>query len=218
MKLNEVQEFKLDYNERKSCKLFDSKGKKLDTYYIKKIEDGFEAFRVKELTDDDYVGNIQCKDARILAVYVSEESTSNARRCGIGSTLSALCMIDIEVNRGDGITLNLDRYFKDSGVKASKVKAIIKKVKKECTNMVGLYMAADIGGGNTYFEAANMVGYMRMILFSASKKHNWISLDVENAQKCYNEKTLTEKDWFFCKGKKSSKPPQSLPSCSISKR
>ena len=225
MKLNDVQTFKIDYNQRKSCNLFDKHNKKVETYYVKKKDKGKifklrwqfyasvdEDFTQSEISDfkekdDDQLGSVKCNKAVIDLVYVEggEHDTRKARRCGIGTILSALCMIDEDVNPGDGIALNLDDHFRISGI------SLIEKVKKECKKVVGLQMAAAEGGGNTYFEAASQVGYNRFILFDYEQKE-WVWSDVKEAQQCYNEKRIgfykCTLYWYFCKEVvKSTKPP-----------
>ena len=235
MKLNTVQEFKIDYNERKNCKLVDNKGKRINTYYIKKLSNGFTASnnkaRLNDLkisdqrsSDDDYLGYIICEEAYIDFVHVSGDDTDKllARQCGIGSTLSALCMIDKDVNRGDGVVLNVNRINKEyefsmSKMSEAKVNEIVKEIKKECKNLIGLLMAA-AGGGNSYFEAARMARYGQMVLLGHTKEREWISLDLEDAQTCFNKNEFRDPNWVFCKGAKSSNPPSRTPLCSILKR
>ena len=214
MKVNEVREFSIDYNAKKSCNLVDKHGKKVDTYYIKKkqpffpfMEMLFEASMDKEFPESaiGLLGHAKCDEAFIFNVYVSDgEGGLYARQCGIGTSLSALCMIDEDVNRGDGVAMNLNRYFRQGpDVRQAVVDATITEVKKECKGgLVGLYMAALEGEGNVYFEAARKVGYKRMIVFDQREQHQFSSLTVEEAQKCYNEDKLDTKDWFFCEGSK----------------
>ena len=98
-----------------------------------------------------------------------------------------------------------------------KVNEIVKEIKKECKNLIGLLMAA-AGGGNSYFEAARMARYGQMVLFGHTKEREWISLDLEDAQWCFNKKKiplLGNPNWFFCEGAKSFDPPSRTPSCSI---
>ena len=226
MKLNKVQTFKIDYNQRKSCKLLDKQNKKVETYYVKKIvkgEDDWhfyasvdEDFTESENSDfteknDDQLGYANCDKAVIDQVYVEggDDDMRKARRCGIGTVLSILCMIDEDVNPGDGIALNVNVHFRGHG------NAIIEKVKKECKKVVGLKMAAAEGGGNTYFEAALQVGYNRIILYDTEEK-DWVWTDVKKAQQCYNEKRFGcyGEYWYFCKeAVKSTKPPPVPPAC-----
>ena len=213
MKVNEVREFSIDYNAKKSCNLVDNQGKKVDTYYIKKMEIGlFEAYMDKFPKSAvgklrRQIGHAKCDAAfiSIVAIFDGEGGIlPDARKCGIGTDLSALCMIDEDVHRGDGVAINLNRYFRQGpNVRQAVVDATITEVKKECKGgMVGLYMVASEGGGNAYFAAARKVGYKRMIVFDQRAQHQFSSLTVEEAQKCYNEDKLDTKDWFFCKGSK----------------
>ena len=208
MKVNEVREFSIDYNAKKSCNLVDNQGKKVDTYYIKKMEVGYFAASIdKDFPESDIgmLGEAMCDEALISNVRVLDgEGGLNARQCGIGTDLTALCMIDEDVHRGDGIAINLNRYFRQGpNVRQAVVDATITEVKKECKGgLVGLYMTALKGGGNAYFEAARKVGYKRMIVFDQREQHQFSSLSVEEAQKCYNEDKLDTDDWFFCKGSK----------------
>ena len=100
MKVNEVREFSIDYNAKKSCNLVDKHGKKVDTYYIKKkqpffpfMEMLFEASMDKEFPESaiGLLGHAKCDEAFIFNVYVSDgEGGLYARQCGIGTKLSAL--------------------------------------------------------------------------------------------------------------------------------
>ena len=224
MKLNEVRPFVIDYDQRKNCKAVDKNNKKIETYYVKKIVRGgknwhFFASVDKDFAEceksnwnceqnDDQLGYAYCQDALIEYVHVEgeEKDKMKARRCGIGSTLAALCMVDEDVNPGDGIALNLKRYFRGHG------KEIIEKVKKECQKVVALEMEAEEGGGNTYFQAAFRAGYNRMVLYDTKAKE-WIWPDVLKAQECYNEKKFGcySNYWFFCKNSNPSDTSSATP-------
>ena len=238
MKLNEVQQFKIDHNKRKNCKLVDDKGKKVDTYSIQKnpnydSPNGFQ-FEANLLSDsmtphDKLLGYARCEAAYIetMHVYGKEKDVVKARGCGIGSTLATLCMLDEVVNNGDVISdSNLIRYF-GSSVSAAWVSARIKEVKKECTKgSIGIFMHDAERDGNAYFAAARKSGYKRIIIFDNVEKLKWSSIDVTEAQKCFNEGKLQTRDsfywfskehWFFCRGPRSRKICEPC-SCSLSKR
>ena len=235
MEVNEVQEFKIDKGKIR-CKLEDDLGRKIDTYYIKKYsvsENKYEFHAnlysedlTNELPEKGLFGNAPtrsslgyavCGAAFIdsLRVYDDEQDGLKPKFCGIGSTLSALCMLDEDVNSGDVVALNLRRKL--ASVSTAELRAAIKEVRKACNEgFIGLLMLADEGGGNVYFSAARKTGYTRMIVFAQRKKHKWCSLDVDEAQNCYNEKgTIQTLDWFFCKGSRASEVT-TMCSCSIS--
>ena len=241
MEVNEVREFKIDHDEGKMrCKLEDDSGRKIDTYYIKKysISQNKYEFHANLLSEDltneppekglagkaptkSSMGYAVCGAAFIDVVRVYDGSAPRGgpwfdpKFCGIGTTLSALCMLDEDVNSGDVVALNLNRKL--ASVSPAKVKATIKKVSKVCNEgFIGLFMVADEGAGNVFFSAALKTGYTRMIVFAQKKKEKWCSLDVGKAQKMYNTiGTIVTLDWFFCKASGSVEVSTSS-SCSIS--
>ena len=230
MKVNAIQSFKIDYEKRENCKLVDKNNERIVKYYVKKTKEGqndwyFTASIHKEFTGENrrewWLGHSNCRNAVIEEVVVSGNDDSvlkrlMARRCGIGTILTALCMIDKDANPGDDIALDLDIHFSGNGLSDSKVNEVIEQVKEDCKKVVGLQMSADQGAGNVYFQAAMMTGYLRMILFDSVEKHEWIWPKVTEAQKCYNENKLgcEFKYWFFCKERDESgtQPPRN-PSC-----
>ena len=203
MKVNEVREFNINYSAKKSCNLVDNKNEKIDTYYIKKMEVGYFAASIDKDFPESQIGMLgeaMCDEAYITNVNVVDgEGGLNARQCGIGTDLTALCMIDEDVNLGDGVAMNLNRLLRRD-VSAAILVTTIKEVKKECKGgFVGLFMGASEGGGNAYFKAALKVGYKRMIVFDQREQHEFSSLGVEEAQKRYNESKLDKQYLFFCK-------------------
>ena len=226
MELNEVHAIKLDFNQRKSCQLLDKQKKKVEKYYVKKIlkgeqdwhffasvDEDFTESSKSDFTEknDDQIGYAHCSKALIVNVYVEDGDNGklNARRCGIGTVLSVLCMIDEDVNPGEGIALNVDVRFLSYG------QATIEKIKRECKKLVGLHRDAAEGGGNIYFEAALQAGYNRMILYDTERRE-LVWPDVKKAQQCYNEKRFGcyREYWYFCKEVvKSTQAPPVPPAC-----
>ena len=229
MKLNSIQSFKIDYEKHKYCKLVDKSKKRVEKYYVKKIKEEkndwyFIASLNKELKEENrrewLLGHSNCRNGVIEEVNVSGRAENvldrlMARRCGIGTILTALCIIDKDANPGDGIALDLNHHFSGNGLSEAQVTEQINQVKKECKKVVALEMSAEPGGGNIYFLAASMAGYNQMILFDSVEKRQWIWPGVEEAQKCYNENKLgcDFKYWFFCKEKEDDNSAPGNPTC-----
>ena len=224
MKNNEVQSFIIDSKIHKNCKLVDKEGETVKKYNVKKTRgEGFILFTASidtEFNEDDiknwFLGISNCKAGFIESVRVSsggansgagsDTSNLNAVRCGIGTMLSALCMIDKDVNPGNNIALDLERYFRADDPSDRRVTNAIDKAKQDCKNVVGLQMSAAPGGGNIYFRAAQLAGYNRMMFFDEHGENEWIWLDTSEAQACYDDDKLGCQDdvWYFCKEKKPS--------------
>ena len=124
-------------------------------------------------------------------------------------------MIDEDVNHGSGIALDLEWHFetwskRETGMTDAKIAEMIKKVENRCEKVVVLQMAAEQGGGNICFLAANLAGYRKMIFYDKHEKKKWIWPDVPNAQSCYNENKLGCRYdyWYFCKEKEVAETPQ----------
>lgn len=124
MAKNAIQSFSIDHSKHKQCELVGKDNKPLKEYYVKKTESGdkwlFTASMSRDFNDVDraswLLGSGYCHDAFIDTVDVMEPSENdpealNARRCGIGTILSTLCMIDEDVNHGSGIALDLELHF-----------------------------------------------------------------------------------------------------------
>lgn len=228
MKKNEIQSFSIDYEKHTNCQLVDKDKKQVTEYHIKKTKQG-EEWHFTASTDTDfkeeeqptwYLGASQCHDAFIDWVKVSSSDGNtntnvlNAQRCGIGTILSALCMIDKDV-MGSGIALDLKRHFGRGGLNYDQISKLIQEVKKDCKKVVGLQMSAAQGGGNTYFSAARLAGFHKMIFYDGYEKNEWIWPEIPEAQTCYNENKLGCQGayWYFCKERSTTDNPRPVPSC-----
>ena len=134
MKNNEIQSFVIDYDRHSNCELVDEDGEKIEEYYVKKTQLKhknikfwhFTASINKDFNEEEQrdwiLGKSSCKmgfidlvevsTSKVRPPSVSDPSSLNARRCGIGTVLSVLCMIDKDVNPGSGIALDLKSHFK----------------------------------------------------------------------------------------------------------
>ena len=235
----------IQYINPSNCELVDADEKKIEEYYVKKtqlkhkkviywhftasINEDFN----EEEQQDWILGKSSCKGGFIDLVEVSTSkvrppsvsipSSLNARRCGIGTILSVLCMIDKDVNPGSGIALDLKSHFKLNRPSGFPDTEMIKKIEKNCKKVVGLEMSAAPGAGNIYFQAASLAGFNRMIFYDRYEKNEWIWPHISDAQACYNSNKLGCKNeyysgiankWYFCKEKETTDDPvQSCFSC-----
>ena len=111
------------------------------------------------------IAYIHCTHGWIHDLTVFERSLGvqgpfeNPRRCGIGTVLTELCLIDPEVNvRGEG-NLALDNLNAYS--------SMVNMVQTHCHKLVGLRMAADPrAAGVMYLTAAIAMGYEYLIVDS----------------------------------------------------
>ena len=236
MKNNEIQSFIIDYDKHEKCQLVNENEEKVEEYYVKKTKWQnkwhFMASTSKEFKEVEqvhwFLGESICKNGFINNVEVAIKgraplsgagpSLLNARRCGIGTILSALCMIDKDVNRGTGIVLDLNEHFKESELSEHADVDTIKKIKEDCEKVIGLQMMAAPGAGNIYFQAAALAGFNRMIFYDRYEKEEWIWPHVSDAQRCYNTNELGCKNdyyngiyhyWYFCKEKDTTNNPVS---------
>ena len=242
MQKNEVQSFSIDYTKHKNCELIDKDKKKVKKYFVKKTKDGqhwlFTASTNKDFNEVDkkswFLGNAYCNDAWLERVGVTttkgppgssgldqvDPNGLEAQRCGIGTILSTLCFIDKDVNYGSGIVFDLKPELKGTLFNPED-KEMIEKAKQDCENVLGLQMSASKGGGNTYFKAATLAGFNRMIFFDEYEKNEWIWPTVSEAKSCYNENRLgcQHDKWYFCKEKSASQTNRAsclrklVPSC-----
>ena len=142
-------------------------------------------------------------------------ATESPKRCGIGTVLTELCLIDPDINSGkEG---NLAREI------LSEFPEFADRVKRNCHFMVGLGMAAQpYEGANVYFNAAiNMV--YGLLLIETSTTENPIDYSDPNAIRIFpTQKAKDDYDpntghivpcadcdgmceawgrrWFFCAG------------------
>ena len=139
MKNKEIQSFNIDYDKHDKCQLVNKNEEKVEEYYVKKTKWQnkwhFMASTSKEFKEVEqvhwFLGESICKNGFINNVEVAIKgraplsgagpSELNARRCGIGTILSALCMIDKDVNPGTGIVLDLNiilmvAYFRSMSI------------------------------------------------------------------------------------------------------
>ena len=226
MAKDDIQSFSIDHSKHKECELVGKDNNPLKEYFVQKTQEGnlwaFTASTTRDFNYAEIVGSAYCHDAFLETVDVSAPSSFdpralNARRCGIGTMLSTLCMIDKDVNHGSGIALDLEGRFgswskRETRMTDAQIAELIEQVKNKCEKVVGLQMAAEQGGGNIYFLAALLAGYRKMIFYDKHEKNAWIWPEVPEAQSCYNENKLgcqdTDSYWYFCKEKETTGNPK----------
>ena len=123
MNFEDVQPTSIKEEQKKTCKL-STRG--VDKYYVKKTRqdvDGVKFFASLDkefkqseiddfqMTNKDELGYAECKGGIVDQVAIrpypgiDAEGDNDARRCGIGTILSYLCMIDKDVNPDDQIII-----------------------------------------------------------------------------------------------------------------
>ena len=144
---------------------------------------------------------IRCSHGFIDDLMVFEESlgdvqpTVDARRCGIGTVLTELCLIDPDVNIPNPGNMALDILSTNPHAKHE-----FEMVNNKCQKLVGLMMAAEVtnaefphAGGRTYFTAAINMRYRMLVIdstFYSDESRNALSVyDVKTAKENYDIRT-----------------------------
>ena len=138
---------------------------------------------------------IKCSHGWIEDLQVFQESLGNversvdARRCGIGTVLTELCLIDPDVNIPKPGNMALDILSTNRNAANE-----FEMVKNKCQKLVGLMMAAEVkdsefphAGGRTYFTAAINMRYRILVIDST-----FYSDESRNALNVYDVKTAKE--------------------------
>ena len=134
------------------------------------------------------VAYIVCTHGWIESLSVFHESLGvqsvDPRRCGIGTVLTELCLIDPEVNRGK--------------VKGNQARALLEYFggneydmsEKYCKKLVGLAMVANPpGGGRVYLTAASNMGYEILVVDSTDQIED-LSVGPSNTKRARYTNTL----------------------------
>ena len=217
MKTGSVQKFQIDKLEKyKNCPL------QSDTYNVKKEEMPYdddpgtfynifyaitdESFVLQNnddcfiMMEDHYkhqIGYALCEPGFIKKVLVNEDPV-NARRCGIATTLSILCLIDPELSAMGDKNVGI-KYFDDPHIKPV--------FEKQCKHFVGLTMTAEknSGGGAYLLSAALKSGYTKVAIKNKNTQEYKI-LSVKKTKRDYKAETgmiddldTFDTQWFFCK-------------------
>ena len=179
MAIGSVEEFQVNPITRKDCR------KKPLTYYVKKSQDdgkfNFHVTADKEFTQDqekptysletydNEIAYATCIHGWIENVYVDEDY----RGCGVGSTLTALCLIDPEIytaSEENEALSRLDHMDKDAKVDF---------LRQNCKRLVGMLFKSDDGlassrhsGGYMYISTAIEMSYQYIMihLYDAKKQ------------------------------------------------
>ena len=191
--VNDVKVVQLDKEKLsvKKCTLLN------ETYlYIKKEKFGeryyFMAYQDEGLTKQ--VGEANCAKSELGMVNIK----AGARKCGIGTLLTYLCMVDRDVNPVNGSTyINIKKEFKGD--------ANMIRFAQRCSGLFKVLMQADKYGGNAYFYAADAANYKMVLVFVSNKnklgiksKHGQI-YDLDVARNAYNNDNFEHTYWYFCK-------------------
>lgn len=245
LKNNIPQSFVVTKFRRPNCGLFDGNTKRTAKYMILKIANEFddiytnfyaiqgpEFTRIRDVTnvDDegDYekrysnqIGFAKCQPGWIDQVWVNnaEDLRSdveiNARRCGIGSVLTQLCLKDPTLNQVhyDNMALQQLNVLDTDGTQ-------VNRIERTCENFVGLHMSAepkDAACG--YFSAAIREHYLQIMIqeryHGTAPIHSFNVYKTKLAKENYNVETGTiapcnqnakvcqafDGLWYFCKEK-----------------
>ena len=152
---------------------------------------------------EEQLGYIECKEGYIDMVLVTKPPRKprkppiNARQCGISTVLTALCMIDPELN-----LLPQSKMVEEFWDNHPKIAATVRT--GGCKKFIGLFMMAyPIKGAYAYFSAAITWGYNKMYVEDNSGKYGW--MDTSWARSCFDETTgkILEQEglkmrWWFC--------------------
>ena len=139
----------------------------------------------KGQTYEGQIGSIQCMHGWIeeLLIAPSDESPEeNPLRCGIGTVLTELCLIDPDIGaRREGN--RAERYLRGFHE--------LPMIQRHCDRLVGLVMAAEpIGGGHTYFTAAINMRYFVVIVEHCEDDQHPIDIyPTQEAKEKYNTTT-----------------------------
>ena len=158
------------------------------------------------------IAYIQCTYGWIQDLQVFPHSlnpggpTENPQKCGIGTVLTELCLIDSGINvQRQG---NLARFI------LSGFPADFPRVERDCPALVGLGMAAyPMGAAHVYFTAAINMRY-RLLLIETLDSSSINIFPTQSAKNNYNSDTGTidpcgecsdicqawGRRWFFCTG------------------
>ena len=117
------------------------------------------ADRIRVQKFQDQIGSIQCMHGWIQELHVEpslESPDEDPTRCGIGTVLTELCLIDPDINsrrEGNQAFQNLSPFIE------------FPLIIYHCHQLVGLQMAAfPPGGAHTYFNAAINMRYFVLIV------------------------------------------------------
>ena len=164
--------------------------------YIKKEKNGeryyFTAFVDKGLTKQ--VGEANIRKSEIGMVNIK----TDFQKCGIGSILIYLCILDKDANPIHGNTyINTKNEF--NGQQS------ILRFAQRCTALIKVFMQAEKYGGNAYFYAARAANYNALIVFGSNKNKVGVHserghiYDLDTAWIHYNNDDLDNTYWYFCK-------------------
>ena len=223
MATGSVEEFQVNPITRKDCP------KKSLTYYVKKLggegELNFHVTTDRKFTEnqkkpahplmtdtyDNQIAYATCTPGWIEMIYVD----TDYRGCGVGSTLTALCLLDPEINtpREENKALRrLENIDKDNKVDF---------LRQNCKRLVGMFFESDRGlssspfsGGYMYFSTAVKMTYEKVMihLYDAEKQRclpEFLLYDVADIRnkKLFDGKTGLIEDypgtgkgsvWNFC--------------------
>ena len=152
---------------------------------------------------DDYIGQIAgafCRHGHIDLIKVSKKRNHNARRCGIATVLTELCLLDPEVyelGEGNSAYRVLQKHQRESN----------------CKQVVGMQMGANpLKGAHAYFTAAINTGFQKLIVVwwsfqriaiydTVIAKQNYDGNKGVIEPCCNNEFRCLAQDahWIFCK-------------------
>lgn len=170
-----IQEFEIDKNKKTNCHL------ELDTYRVMKIREQFRNVietNFYAITDEEFVrarpdldilttkvkrqryfsqiGFATCKPGLIHRVEVND-APLNARRCGIATVLTELCLIDPEFYPINDKNWAIKNLRQDARIK--------NHVETHCSKLIALEMSAKpLDGAFAYFSAALRLGYDKLII------------------------------------------------------
>ena len=143
---------------------------------------------------------------------------SGARKCGISTVLSELCLLDPQLNSVNDENQGIKEI--STFEKNEEVEKVIREILENYNAFIGLEMKAEpLDGAYAYFSAAIRMRYTKMIiqLYDAKLKRcdkGFRQYDTAVAQTKYNSRTGRIDDvegsgykakWYFCKLKNRNK-------------
>ena len=164
----------------------------------------------------DQIGYIYCKIGFIEKVWVNgDKDPQPARRCGMATVFSTLCMMDEEVNlhdelKSNGVPGEIQDFFNYN-------QPLQQFIKKECKRFVGLEMLVEpLRGSHPYslayacFSAAIKSGYNKIFMRNngahvTDELTDYIWRNTDDAKAKYDATTGNVggvvgkgKNWWFC--------------------
>ena len=235
--------FTVKKSKKEHCQMFSKDADTVTSYKVMKIEREFgeiytnyyvvpgyvdfkrtqdpevEEFHIQRRYSDQ-IAYAVCSPGWVEKVRVNdgkEEDTNNhinARRCGIGSVLTELCLRDPDITQVADSSKVFEK-LKEGDVDDIETKT--RQLKERCVNLIGLEMSADpLDAAYGYFNAAIRANYLQMVvqerfhdtkdklsfnIYSTEIARENYDLDTGIIGACEENEECNAVDayWYFCK-------------------